>query len=608
MSLASLEAPEEPVAVPAVLPRVTFEVSDLFYYYASGSTPTGIQRVQQELCLELLRRQHPAVTSIVVYDKPQQKWRIVSREWLRSLVNAARSFKPGAHPWQKIYQEFAAQLAVFPVKHFEAGEWLLNIGASWGLPSYFVQVRQLRRQGVRLAIFLHDCIPARHPAYFDHSLSIEHTYWLAQIRETADVVICNSEATRSDYLELVKPPHPEAVYVCRLDASWSDYAITAEADMTATELLADIGASDDQFVLCVGTVEPRKNHLSLIHVWDKLRQTHRENCPKLICVGRIGWKSDAIVAQAKALGLLDNKIYFLQGLSDEVLQALYRRCLFTIYVSYYEGWGLPISESLAAGKVCIAGTNSSLPEAGAGYAIHVDERSETSIHEAVTRLLDHPNEMDAISERIQKCYRARTWGEIADDLTGVLGSAGESERAGPELPQLRVGTFYRFGRSEALKQFDQPEAAERFFTGYAWHQPEPWGVWTSKESAELAFSVHPSEEQLPTIFIGLKPPPGAASVTVAVNGKQVLSLGQFTTRRIVRIQLQEEILHKDEKGLVPIRLRISASRVQNMKQIENSKDTRILGIGYFFLVGIDRSSIFERLDFLERMLTNEMQW
>jgi hypothetical protein len=45
-----------------------------------------------------------------------------------------------------------------------------------------------------------------------------------------------------------------------------------------------------------------------------------------------------------------------------------------------------------------------------------------------------------------------------------------------------------------------------------------------------------------------------------------------------------------------------------MKQIENSKDTRILGVGYFFLVGIDRSSVFERLDFLERMLTNEMQW
>jgi hypothetical protein len=314
------------------------------------------------------------------------------------------------------------------------------------------------------------------------------------------------------------------------------------------------------------------------------------------------------VAQAKALGLLDSKIFFLQGLSDEVLQALYRRCLFTIYVSYYEGWGLPISESLAAGKVCIAGSNSSLTEAGAGYAVHVDERSETSIHEAVARLLDNAEELDAASNRIRRGYHPRTWGEVADELTEILASAREAPSLAPDLPQLKVGTFYRFGRPEPLKHFDEPESAELFCTGYAWHQPEPWGVWTSKESAELAFGVCPTDRQLPTIFIGLKPPPGAASVTVAVNGKQVLSLGQFSTRRIVRIQLQDETSPPDEYRVVSVRLRISASRVQNMKQIENSRDTRILGIGYFFLVGIDRSSVFERLDFLERMLTNEMQW
>lgn len=608
MSLASFEAQEQESAPrDMTLPRAVFEISDLFYYYASGSTPTGIQRVQQELSLELLRQEHHAATSIVIYDKPQQKWRVVSHEWVRSLLNAARSFRSGSHSWRKVYEEFAAQLAVFPIKHFEPGEWLLNMGASWGLPGYFIQVRQLRRLGVRLAIFLHDCIPARHPAYFDQSLSVEHTYWLAQIRETADLVICNSEATRKDYLELVVPPHPEMVYVCRLDAS-SDQVVTAEADMATTELLADIAATDDRFVLCVGTVEPRKNHLSLVHVWDKLRQTHRDNCPKLICVGRIGWKSDAIMAQARALGLLDSKIFFLQGLSDEVLQALYRRCLFTIYVSYYEGWGLPISESLAAGKVCIAGSNSSLTEAGAGYAIHVDERSETSIHEAVTRLLDNPRELEATSSRIRESYRPRTWGEIADELIAILGAQRRAAEIGPELPELKLGTFYRFGRSEALKQFDQPESAETFCTGYAWHQPESWGAWTSKESAELAFSIRPTDQQLPAIFLGLRPPPGAASVTVTVNGKQILSTGQITTRRILRIQLPDDGSQKDEQGLIPIKLRISGSRVQNMKQIENSRDSRILGIGYFFLVGIDRSSILERLDFLERMLTNEMQW
>src|SRR4051812_47526184 len=233
--------------------RLNFEVSDLFYYFGTGSTLTGIQRVQQELCLGFFGSHSSALSTLVVYDKPLQRWRIVQWDWFASLVKAARSFKAGGAAWDEIYQSFATQLSSFPLKHFEAGEWLVNVGASWALPSYFIQVRQLRRRGVRLGIFLHDCIPARHPAYFDLPHTIEHTYWLAQIRESADVIICNSEATRKDYLELVKPPSADNVHVCRLDASWVDTSSWPEADVAASDLLSDLGISEEDFVLTVGT-------------------------------------------------------------------------------------------------------------------------------------------------------------------------------------------------------------------------------------------------------------------------------------------------------------------------------------------------------------------
>src|SRR5256885_7199976 len=114
MSVTSLNQKRSHIAsAPALqtdLPRLNFEVSDLFYYYGNGSTPTGIQRVQQELCLQFLESRANTPSTIVIYDKSLQKWRIVPGEWFVSLIQAARSFKTGRDKWQKTYQSFATQL------------------------------------------------------------------------------------------------------------------------------------------------------------------------------------------------------------------------------------------------------------------------------------------------------------------------------------------------------------------------------------------------------------------------------------------------------------------------------------------------------------------
>jgi glycosyltransferase involved in cell wall biosynthesis len=599
---------DAPLATELEPAAMNLEISDLFYFYSGGSTLTGIQRVQQELCLDMLRSEKDSPTC-VIYDKGQQRWRVAPHDWLESLIGAARSFRPGSgRLWADVYQQFATDFPGFPIKQFEPGEWLVNVGASWALPGYFTQVRHLRRLGVGYAVFLHDCIPARHPAYFDQSLAIEYSYWLANVRENADLVICNSEATRNDYLELVQPERKQDVRVCRLAASWASKTISAEADAAATELLAELGTLDRGFVLTVGTIEPRKNHLTLVHVWDRLRTTHPDNCPKLLCVGKVGWKSDAVMAQATALGLLNSSIHFVSGLSDDLLQALYAKCLFTAYVSYYEGWGLPISESLAAGKVCVAGSNSSLKEAGAGYAIHVDERSETNIHDAIARLLDNPAEREEAEERIRRGYHPGTWADIATEIRGVVAAAAAQTRPPVELPELQIGTYYRFGRPAPLKRFDLPQSAGMFRSGHTWHRTENWGSWTSKESAELAFRISAKRER-PVVFLGLMAPPGGnAGATIAVNGKEVVSLNRFTGRRIVKVPLDMEGLAAREESdeYINVRLRIAASRLQDMSLVESGKDKRMLGMGYTFLIAFDRSSILERLEFLERVVTNDI--
>lgn len=584
---------------------IAFDISDLVYYYSTGHTPTGIQRVQQELAWEFLRTSDAAISSFVVYDGTAQRWRTVSTEWLSSLISTARGFRGTYSGWQEAYAKLREKLKTFAFRQFERGEWLVNVGASWSFPAYFVQVRQLRRRGVRCAFYLHDCIPVRYPAYFEYQHTIEYSYWLLAVRETADLVICNSETTRNDYLEIAKPKRVDDVRVCRLDASWVKDIASADADLAASEWLSKIGLFDDDFVLSVGTIEPRKNHITLVHVWDKLRSTHAERCPRLLCVGRVGWKSDAVIMQAKSLGLNDNLIIFSGALSDDILSVLYRKCLFTIYPSYYEGWGLPVTESLQAGKVCIAGSSPAILEAGAGCAIHVDERSETSIRDAVARLIDEPGVLAESEQTIRERYNARDWRSIADELLGVIASTATEESPSPQLPLLEANTLYRFGRAKPIENFEFSDAAEMFCVGQSWHQPESWGNWTSKETVELAFRVDRTDPEL-TIFMGILPPPGGANVTVSVNGKHVKAYSNLTGYRVVRLVVDGSTGDSVGGVYFPVRIRTTVNRLQDMAASKGSADSRQLGLGFMFLTCFGKSAIAERIEFLEKLVIGEL--
>ena len=583
---------------------IAFDISDLAYYYASGNTPTGIQRVQQELAWEFLQSAD-AKTSFALYDGAAQRWRVIPADWLRSLIASSRTFRGDHESWKEVYGRFRERMKTFPFRQFQRGEWLLNVGASWSLASYFVQVRHLRRRGVRCAFFLHDCIPVRFPAYFEYHHTIEYSYWLYQIRDTADLVICNSEATRNDYLEIVRPQNVDDVKVCRLNASWVSEEISTDAELAASEWLSEAGLFDENFVLSVGTIEPRKNHITLIHVWDRLRTTHTAVCPKLLCVGRVGWKSEAVIMQAKSLGLADSHVLFAGALSDEILSVLYRKCLFTVYPSYCEGWGLPVTESLAAGKVCVTGSSPALVEAGAECAIHVDERSETSLYDAITRFLDAPSALAKAEDAIRERFTTRDWRSIASSLLSIIGSAAAEPVSTPPLSLLETNTLYRFGRIRPIVDFDQADAAEVFCLGQAWHQPEPWGNWTGKESVELGFRVERANADL-TVFMGLLPPPGGANVTISVNGKHVRALSNMTSHRVVRLSIDGSAGEAATSAFIPVRIRTTVSRVQDMNAVKESCDNRHLGLGFTFLTCFGSTAVVERMEFLEKLVTGEL--
>lgn len=125
------------------------------------------------------------------------------------------------------------------------------------------------------------------------------------------------------------------------------------------------------FVLSVSTIEARKNHTYLLSIW-KLFIEEGLDPPDLVFVGRYGWRVADLMEQLRATNFMDGRVHVLHDLSDPELEQLYDACLFTAFPSFVEGWGLPIGESLAHGRPCVASNTSSMPEVGGDLVDYVD--------------------------------------------------------------------------------------------------------------------------------------------------------------------------------------------------------------------------------------------
>lgn len=140
------------------------------------------------------------------------------------------------------------------------------------------------------------------------------------------------------------------------------------------------------FILHVGTLQPRKNVLTLL---DALAGLNRPDVP-LVLVGGKGWFYDTFFERVEALRLAD-RVKFAGYVDDDDLPYWYNAAAVVAFPSLYEGFGLPIIEALACGTPVIAADTSSLPEAGGDLALYFDPRDPAGLAECLALVLDDPS-------------------------------------------------------------------------------------------------------------------------------------------------------------------------------------------------------------------------
>jgi glycosyltransferase involved in cell wall biosynthesis len=245
---------------------------------------------------------------------------------------------------------------------------LLTMGHGWDYLDHTRLASLRERHGFRVHAFVHDLIAVAYPHYFHEPAEADrirrHHVELCRV---ADVLITNSQATRVALERFIAEgalPRP------RLHVASPPPFVTPATP--AAPLPAGLG--DEPFVLYVSTLEIRKNHRLLLRVWSECRRAGQE-LPKLVLVGRIGWGVEEALRMLRHDPALAGRVLLLEDVPDAQLATLYRHCLFTVYPSLVEGWGLPISEALSFDKVCLHADDPAQHEAAQGLmpALHADD-------------------------------------------------------------------------------------------------------------------------------------------------------------------------------------------------------------------------------------------
>jgi glycosyltransferase involved in cell wall biosynthesis len=183
--------------------------------------------------------------------------------------------------------------------------------------------------------------------------------------------------------------------------------------------------SDTRFVLCVGTIEHRKNGVALLEAWRKLIEELGDQVPLLVFAGKYGTGGAEFQAYLTQHGELSRYVDVIHAPSDSDLAWLYQSCLFTTLPSLIEGWGLPVGESAWFDKFCVASHATSIPEVCGDLMDYVDPNDVESIRAGLRRPITDPAYLRQREIGIVQAP-LRRWFDVAEDIYRCAIAAGQS--------------------------------------------------------------------------------------------------------------------------------------------------------------------------------------
>lgn len=235
--------------------------------------------------------------------------------------------------------------------------------------------RAIGPSGARMIAFVHDLIPIEFPEYARPQHAELHTRRIRTVAAMSEAVIVNSHATEKELQPfLVEAGRTPPVLVAPLGVQPMLPTPATVRPMPTSP--TGVASSEDSFpephFVYLSTIEPRKNHIMLLHIWRRLGEMLGDATPRLVLVGRRGWENENIVDMLERSVLIRAHVTEWTDVTDARIVALLRTSRAMLFPSFAEGFGLPVAEALAAGTPVISSDLPALRETGGNVPDYLD--------------------------------------------------------------------------------------------------------------------------------------------------------------------------------------------------------------------------------------------
>ncbi len=379
---------------------------------------TGIQRVVREVVLRLMKKDTISVT-LLCYNGENEHFKIVDNEKFADFFE--RHIGTKGQCYSQTYIDFNA---------LQTGTVFLDMDNTWNCRlsrNHLYPI--LKKSGIQIVNFVYDVIPITHPQYAHETTVLRFIEYLGAVIRYSDRVLFSAKAVADAFGTLCKRMNvvPPKGSVLPLGCDFEQPQVTPESELpkdeegkvlpeyrhmvVSDEVRTAIAAGD--YLLMVGTVEPRKNHAIVLDALDNGLELN------VIIAGKIGWNVEELKNRILTHPQYGKRLFLLSGVNDAGINELYANAYMLAFPTFNEGFGLPLVEAFQHGTPVIAADIPVLREVGGDFADYFDN---TDSH----ALVDYIKGMRVDEARYAEkkaalsSYRLTTWDEFAANMEEVL--------------------------------------------------------------------------------------------------------------------------------------------------------------------------------------------
>lgn len=366
---------------------------------AKVDAETGIQRVVRNLYQELLASSPIGYKICPISGSRKQGYHYLATDFLE-------------HP----ATEQASSTASFV--QVRTGDIFLGLDlAAHIIPNRTTELIRWKQQGVRMCFVVYDLLPVLEPTWFNYKTTLNFKRWLRSIAILADDVISISNVVKTDFSTWIK----RHFNLNEQDITCKTIQLGAELNSRChTNVKVDninnlpTKLTEQKFILMVGTLEPRKGYADALNALELLWAAGEE--VKLVIVGKAGWKVEAFVSRLQSRIQVEEKLYWMPNISDEILQSLYQGCSGVIMASHGEGFGLPLIEAAYFNKPVLARDIPIFREIGNESTSYFADSSPAALSQAITDWLIKINQAQLTNSN----FFIPTWHACSQQLLKLI--------------------------------------------------------------------------------------------------------------------------------------------------------------------------------------------